>query len=193
MKIMTILEPKDIRQRNHWECGACASMAAASLFAVGPETLDGWVDLLGTSEEESTSPQAIIEAFTDLGLEVTEMHGMTIAELAEEIDAGRPVLVPCQDYTGVRSPKAEWDYGHWLVVCGVIPSEVGYIVCQDSSHENVENKPGGDVPKQSAEEAGDICAPGKALIEQATWLEAWHDVGQDGTEYFEYGISIGEK
>ena len=128
-----ILEPIDIRQPNHWECGACASMSAASLFAVGPDSLAGWVKLLGTSEAKSTSPQAIVKAFTDLGLDVNERQKMTIDDLAASVAAGRPVICCCQDYTGIRSANATFDYGHWVVVIGVLPA---YCVIQDSSIEN---------------------------------------------------------
>ena len=195
-----ILEPIDIRQPNHWECGACASMSAASLFAVGPDSLAGWVKLLGTSEAKSTSPQAIVKAFTDLGLDVNERQKMTIDDLAASVAAGRPVICCCQDYTGIRSANATFDYGHWVVVIGVLPA---YCVIQDSSIENALGIPGGDVPKNAESDMGTLTAPGRVLvyrdksfvpegIEARTWLENWHDVGEDGKKYVQYGISIGK-
>lgn len=191
-----ILEPADIRQPNHWACGACASMAVASLFGVGPTTLEGWIDLLGTSEEKSTSPQAIIRVFTDLGLLARDRQLMNVEDLAASVDADSPVICPVQDYTGVRSSKAAWDYGHYLPVIGVLPN---YIVVQDSSIENALGVPGGDVPPDQVSDTGNIAAPGRVLIYRDAWMAngddglpvIWRDVGEDGTKYIRYGISIG--
>jgi DNA-binding ferritin-like protein len=200
-KQITILKPADVRQPDHWECGDCASKSAASLWGIGPDTLAGWVTLLGSSEEKSTSAQAIIKAFTDLGCDVVAQQNMSIDDLAESIAAGRPVICPVQDYTGVRSAKALWDYGHWVLVIGVIPD---YVIIQDSSIENALGMPGGDVPKAEETDMGNLAAPGRVLVyrdqsvvpadqpDALTWLEKWHDVGEDGTEYTQYGISIGK-
>jgi DNA-binding ferritin-like protein len=195
-----ILEPTNVRQRNHWECGACASMSAASLFGVGPQDLDDWVELLGTNEARSTSPQAIVEAFRGFGCQVEERQGMTAADLAGYVAAGRAVICPVQDYTGIRSKKASWEYGHWVVAIGVLDR---YVVIQDSSIQNALGIPGGDVPADEAADVGNLAAPGRVLVyrdksvlppdqpDALTWMENWQDVGEDGTEYICYGIVIG--
>ena len=183
-----ILDPPDIRQDNHWECGAAATMCAAGLFGIGPKSLAAWVKRLGTTEEKSTAPQSIIATLNALGLIVEARQNLTIPELAEFVSEGRPVICPVQDYTGERSTKALWEYGHYLTVVGVVP---GYVICHDSSIENLEREPGGDVPSNQAESSGDISAPGVILIREQAWLRGWHDVGEDGAKYVRYGIAVG--
>ncbi len=185
---LAILDPPDIRQDNHWECGAAATMCAVRLFGLGPKSLATWAKKLGTSEEKSTAPQNIISFVEGLGLIVEARQGMTIADLAECVSQGRPVICPVQDYSGERSAKALWNYGHYLTVVGVVP---GYAICHDSSIENLEREPGGDVPASQAGQSGDIAAPGTILIREEDFLTNWHDVGEDGTKYVCYGIAVG--
>jgi hypothetical protein len=183
-----ILEVPDVRQQNHWECGAAASMAVGRYFGTGPTSLDAWATALGTTEAKSTSPAAIVAYMASLGLQVQGRENMTVQDLAASVSAGRPVICPVQDYTGERSSKALWNYGHYLTVIGVFP---GYVVCQDSSIENLQREPGGDVPAGSAEKSGDISAPGRVLIRWQDWNQAWHDVGENGQKFVRFGISIG--
>ena len=65
-----------------------------------------------------------------------------------------------------------------------------YVVCQDSSLENWEKVPGGDV-KHGQE--NNIDAPGRILVRDTEWLDVWHDVGADGTKYMRFGIAVGPK
>jgi hypothetical protein len=187
---LAILAPPDIRQDNHWECGAAATMCACRLFGLGPSRLSAWAKNLGTSEEKSTAPEAIVAYVESLGLIVEARQGMSVADLAECASQGRPVVCPVEDYSGERSSKALWNYGHYLTVVGVVP---GYVICHDSSIENLEREPGGDVPVRQAEQSGDISAPGTILIREEDWLDNWHDVGEDGTKYVRYGIAVGPR
>ena len=187
---LTAIEVPDIRQDNHWRCGAAAAMCVGRYFGVGPTTLDEWSDALGTTEAKSTAPAAIVAYLQSLGLQVGVGSNLTIEDLAASIAAGRPVICPVQDYIGQRSAKALWDYGHYLTVIDVIP---GYVICQDSSIENLEREPGGDVPAGSQERSGDISAPGRVLIRVADWLKNWHDIGENGEKFVQYGISVGPK
>lgn len=118
---------------------------------------------------------------------MTEKHGMTLDDLQASVAAGRPVICPVQDYGNQRAPGASFAYGHWLTVIGVLP---GYVICQDSSIENVERVPGGDVPASDAEHDQNIAAPGRILVRAADWLRVWHDQDAGGTKYVRYGISV---
>src|SRR5581483_7932948 len=97
-----------------------------------------------------------------------------------------------QDY-GKRMPRgAEFLYGHYLVVLGVVPSEDGAeIVCQDPSIENVEHEPkhpsrssyattGGDVPAGKAEESDNIADAGRVIIPSQRFLDCWEDQTEEG-------------
>jgi hypothetical protein len=175
----------DIRQPNHWTCGAAAATGVGLLYGVGPKDIEGWVSLLGTTEQDSTRPQAIIEAFGSFNCPVQARQGMTIADLTGYVQQGVPVIVCVQDYASEQSPKASFDYGHYLTVCGVIP---GFIICQDSSIENAESVAGGDVTTPTAEEP--LQANGKVLIGEQEFLSAWHDQDVDGNKLDRFGIAV---
>ena len=66
-----------------------------------------------------------------------------------------------------------------------------HVICQDSSIENLEGTSGGDVPANKANEAGNIEARGHVLIHWKDWLEAWHDVGENGEKFVKFGIAVG--
>ena len=182
-----IIDIPDIRQINHWSCGAASSNAVGSYFGVGPKTLPEWEKVLETSEEKSTDPKAIVAFLKTLGLMAEPRQNMTIADLETAINSGSPVIVCVQDYSGVRSNKAKWAYGHYLTIIGRIP---GYLVAQDSSIENAEHKPGGDVSESKADHDGNLAAPGRVLIRDEDFVAAWHDVGEDGTKYVNFGIVV---
>lgn len=183
-----IIEIPDIRQPNHFACGCCSAMSVGKHYGVGPKTEKEWEKALGTTEERSTSPNAIVGYLTRLGLHVEAREEMTVSNLAGYVKAGWPVICPVQDYGNVRSKKAAYDYGHWLTVIAVLP---GYIVVQDSSEENAEHVPGGDVPKSNADGAGNLSAPGRVLIREEDWIKAWHDKTEDGTLLQQFGIAVG--
>lgn len=183
-----ILEPPDVRQENHWECGAASSACVGGLFGVGPKTLQEWSDALGTTEAKSTAPAAIVSYFQKLGCQVVARDNLTLADLIGSVNQGWPVICPVQDYMGERSKNAAWDYGHYLTVIGVVP---GYVVVQDSSIENLQREPGGDVPPQQTEKSGNLAAPGRVLIRFQDWQDAWHDMDESGNKLVRYGISVG--
>src|SRR6516225_2341273 len=93
-----LIEVPDVRQRDHFSCGAASANSVGLHFGVGPKTLEAWKKLLGTDVEESTHPQAIVKAFADLGLSVSARSGMTVEDLARLTSRGAPVICPVQDY-----------------------------------------------------------------------------------------------
>jgi HK97 family phage portal protein len=183
-----VLEVPDIRQQDDYSCGACAAMCVGRFFGVGPTTLDAWKRALGTDVEQSTSPTAIVNYLSSLGLTVEAQQGMTIDDLAACIAGGRPVICPVQDYGSQRAPGASFAYGHYLTVIGIIP---GYVICQDSSIENDERKPGGDVPPGQGDPSQNLEAHGRVLIRQDDFFKAWHDRDSANNQYDQYGIAVG--
>ena len=177
-----LLEVPDIRQHDHYSCGACAAMSVGRYFGVGPGTLPEWKQLLGTAVEHSTDPQAIVETMRSFGLKVEAQDGMTIDDLAAYCERGMPVIVCVQDYGPFVPEKAEWPYGHYLTVIGVLnptPPGKGYVFCQDSSADNVIGN------------SGSIQAAGRVMIDQADFWKMWHDVDEHGTKYVRFGIAVG--
>jgi hypothetical protein len=121
---------------------------------------------------------------------------MSVDDLAAETAAGRPVICCCQDYVAQnsdpRDPQAAWDYGHWMTCLGVIGQAPDrFLVFQDSSEENMERLPGGDVPKADEDPETVVEEPGRRFVSEKRWIPAWHDEAVDGVMYDHYGISVG--
>lgn len=175
-----IIEVPDIVQPNRFGCGAAASMCVGRYFGVGPEKFGEWEKALGTTVEKSTSPQAIVEYLSSLGLRVVARWNMEIDDLAACWKAGMPVICPVQDYGAAVPAKALWNYGHYLTVIGLVPGKPGYVACQDSSEQNI------------IRGQGSVQAPGRILIAADKWLEIWHDRDVEGKKYVRYGIAVGK-
>lgn len=185
-----LLDVPDIRQPNHFYCGASATFAVTQFFQVGAKTLEETARILGTNVEQSTHPQAIIDYLTSLGLTVEPRGGMTVVDLAHYHARSMPVICPVQDYGNRREAGASFAYGHYLTVIGV--GMGNRIFCQDSSIENVERVPGGDVPKYQEEDSDNIAEPGRIMVEPDRWMEVWHDKDIDGNKFIRYGIAVGK-
>lgn len=194
----------DCRQDTHWTCGKEATKAVAQYFlGIGFATDEEILDALGTNEAKSTAPERIVAYLGDLGLIAVPKQHMTIQDLIQAISDGKLVIICCQDYKGVRSAKAVWEYGHYLVIIGVQPAidedgnSTWVIVCQDSSIENLEGLPGGTVPASQADDEGALEDHGRVLIRWSDFDENWHDIGEPkpdgspGTVYDHFGIVVG--
>jgi HK97 family phage portal protein len=173
-----LLEVPDIRQPDHYSCGACAAMCVGQYFGVGPSSLQEWKDALGTDMEQSTRPMRIVEHLSSLGLVVTSAHNMTLDDLRRFWRAGQPVICPVQDYGPFLPGAATFDYGHYLTVIG---ASLGYVFAQDSSADN------------ALEGEGSDAAPGRVMIAEQKWLENWHDTDIDGNPYAAFGIAVGRE
>lgn len=180
-----IIEVPDIRQRDHFSCGAACSMSVGQYFGIGPSTLEEWKKILGTDAEESTHPQSIVDTFKKMGCEVESKSGMTLDDLSSFLQRDMPVIVCVQDY-GPRVPKgARFEYGHYIVVIGRM--EGHYIFCQDPSEDNV--IAGGD--NSNLSKVGSIQKPGRIMIAEEDFLKVWHDKDVDGNKYIRWGCAIG--
>lgn len=179
-----LIEVPDIRQRDHYSCGAAATMSVGRYFGVGPSKLEQWKKLLGTDVEESTKPTAIVSVLEQMGLTVESHEQLTIDDLERYTSQDMPVICPIQDY-GPRVPKqARYSYGHYISVIGV---GAGYVFCQDSSEDNV--IAGGDDTPLS--KTGSVQKPGRVMIDVETFDKIWHDKDIDGNVYDHFGIVVG--
>jgi hypothetical protein len=180
----------DIRQADHFSCGAAGSDCIGRHFGIGPQTLDGWKKALGTNDKTSTDPYAIVAYFTKLGARVHAKTHMTVSQLAAAIKNNSPILVCVQDYMDVKE-KEGFAMGHYLVVEGVIGQKPNrFIICQDSSAENAAHVPGGDVPPAEADNTGSIADLGRIMVPEKRWLECWHDETSSGVKLIRFGIVV---
>jgi HK97 family phage portal protein len=173
-----LLEVPDIRQPDHFSCGACAAMCVGQYFGVGPASLEEWKAALGTDVQQSTKPMEIVRYLSELGLVVTAAHNMTLDDLRRFWAAGQPVICPVQDYGPFLPGAATFDYGHYLTVIGV---SLGYVFAQDSSADN------------ALEGEGSDAAPGRIMVAEQTWLDNWHDKDSDENQYVCFGIAVGRE
>ncbi len=155
----------DLEQSSDFACGASCMMAIGEYFGVGPETEAEWIRLLGTNED-GTSPQAIIQVASDLGLDVHAMQKMTLNQLEAELNAGRPCMLPIQAYSsgGEAEEESGNDSGHWVVAIGMDSDRV---IVEDPEIKGSR----GDIPLDE-------------------FVNRWHDVGADQKPYVRYGISF---
>jgi hypothetical protein len=144
-------------------------------------------DVLGTTLSHSTDPQAIVKVVSQTN-QVTAHDRMTIEQLKEFTDRGIPVIVCVQDYSRRRQPGAAFPYGHYLTVLHVYEDTV---ICQDSSLENVEHVPGGDVKKSQEDHDENIGAPGRVPIMRDVFDRNWHDRDAKGKLYDHWGCAVG--
>lgn len=112
-----LIDLPDIRQRNDFECGMSATLSVLLYFGVGEHNPDKLSDILGTNVKTSTSPQAIIDYLSSVGLEVEARQHMTIDDLRQCWREGRPVICCIQEY-GKADKRASYEYGHWVVSIG---------------------------------------------------------------------------
>ncbi len=188
----SFIELDDVRQEVTWACGAMAAMACGLLWGVGPKTKRGWIDALGSNENDGTPPEAIISYLTSLGLQIEARDNMTLDDLEANWRKGWPVIVCGQDYVSVNAllANAEWEFGHWLVYIG--GPAFGYIWFQDSAADNALGRPGGTIDDVTCD-SGTVSAPGKVMIAVDDWMRLWHDKSGDGTKLVRYGIAIGPR
>lgn len=174
-----LIDVPDIRQPTAWSCGAAAAMCVGKYFGVGPDSIEEWIQELGTDVEYSTKPRHISDYLARLGLAVTSAQNMTVNDLRNFWRKGMPVICPVQDYGSVREPGAKFLYGHYLTVIG---AAMGYVFAQDSSEENV-IEPGSD----------SVQAPGRIMIAEDEWMSIWHDKDFDGNEFICFGMAVAKE
>jgi hypothetical protein len=116
---------------------------------------------------------------------------MTVGQLATAVKHGRPIIVCLQDYGNVRPSEAEFNFGHYVVVQGVVGKPQNrYVIAQDSSGENADHVPGGDVQADESDNTSDIADLGKIMVPESRWNAAWHDQDAAGVKYLHYGIVV---
>ncbi|MDE2099675.1 MAG: phage portal protein [Patescibacteria group bacterium] len=179
----------DVRQENHYECGAACFAAVCQHYSVSI-TVGQAAKLLGTNVQKSTDPQAIVRELRKLGIAAQPRKGMTVEQLRECTDAGHPVICCLQDYGDRREEGASFEYGHYMVA---LEASHGVVIFQDPSIENVEREPGGDTPRSEADRSGNVAMPGRVVLDAAKLVDVWHDQRANGEKLEQFGIVCGPR
>lgn len=187
-----IIGAADVPQPNDYTCWPAACASINRHFGFQPQTVRELASILGTTKEKSTFPSRVVQYYQSIPkASVFAKQGMSIGDLANAANSGHLTIVAVRDY-GARMPaRRQANYGHALLVMGVMPSDdemdgdegalsPGYVVCQDPSEDNIIK------PRQQS-----IQAKGKILIEIPKFLKCWRDVDGAGRRLERFGITVG--
>lgn len=148
-----------VAQAKTYTCGPSALLAVCERFGVGA-TEQSLEEMLGTTSEDGTPPDAMLACCQLLDLDCEAKDGMTVEDLAVEVAKGNPVIVCMQ---AIGDPADGWDEGHWTVVIGVTPEKV---LLHDPA-------PGKDVS-----------------VTREEFEQRWHDYETGGRQFVHYGLIV---
>jgi len=113
---------KETRQSTEYSCGASSLQAVLSYWGKNVDEAE-LMQLLGTTPEEGTYPEAILRVARSLGFEAELKENVKLAEVKRVTDRGEPVMVLGQMWRsgvpGDAPMSEEWDSGHWFIVLDV--------------------------------------------------------------------------
>ena len=168
-----------LRQYGDYTCGVtCVQMLMNWLYPYEADlNLTAYEELLGTTPENGTPPDAILRYFEESGVEFAALHSLTPDDLRQKLDAGHPVLLPLQAWSSAEDGSYQLDdpsdpetylaEGHW-VIC------VGY----------------GQRGEQAYFLFNDPACVGHDLIDADEFDRRWIDRDGAGTVYDHFGIEI---
>ncbi len=96
-------------------------MSVCRYFGVGPDTLDEFVEVLGTNERTGTYYKNIVAYARRMGLDAYSEYDMTAEQLQDLVSTGSPVICSIQAHANDPSvyddPDSNED-GHYVVAVG---------------------------------------------------------------------------
>lgn len=125
-----LIDVPALRQYGDYTCGAtCVQMLMNWLYPYEADlNLTAYEELLGTTPENGTSPDAILRYFEESGVEFAALHSLTLDDLRQKLDAGHPVLLPLQAWSSAEDGSYQLDdpsdsetylaEGHWVICVG---------------------------------------------------------------------------
>jgi len=116
----SLLSVPDVRQTTDYTCSASALQAVLAYFgeeAGEPELASE----LGATPHEGAPPEAIVRVARAHGLSAELRENLRIADLAQAVRRGVPVIVALQAWPDapIRDYAQTWDDGHYVVVIAV--------------------------------------------------------------------------
>jgi len=110
----------NVSQQYDWSCGAAVVLSLLLYYGKGPLN----EEIVGKKlkmDETGTDPYQIKRVLKNYGLKFIEYRGMTIEQLRQNVDKGRPVLIMLQawgkpeKYSRCKNGCKD---GHWLIAIG---------------------------------------------------------------------------
>lgn len=173
------LELPNLRQYGDYSCGTtCVQMVMNWLYPqAGDKNLTAYEEALGTTREDGTPPESILQYFADNGVEAEAARDRTIQDLVEALDNGHPMVLCLQAWTDApdgsfnvtdpTDPDTYFTCGHWVICVGYQKTREGYRFFFN-----------------------DPACVGHALLEEEELEVRWTDLDADGQELRHYGIEI---
>ncbi len=105
-----------IKQQKDWSCGASIFRSICEYFKIHGDEKE-FINLLD-SDKSGTWPQSIIKAAAKLGLHVDAKNNMSIDQLKNSLDSGRPVICAMQAWGSKKSYYENNQTGHYVAAIG---------------------------------------------------------------------------
>ena len=160
----------DVRQAEHYSCGASSMQAVLSYWGLDAFEAD-LRTYLNTTPHHGTYPWDMFRVARDLGFEAEWKDNLTIADLEASVRDGVPVIIDGQRF---KEPNKTWEdswaYGHYMVVIGVDDRSV-YL------------------------EDPDLLGT-RLVMDRDEFVQSWHDyeaeipTGPDSPKYYGVGVFI---
>ncbi len=110
-----------MRQPDDYSAGATALMAIGKYSGLGPKTIDEWKQGVRATAEDGVYYKNIVQYAAKLGMQPALKVAMTIDDLKQVLDAGKPVICSIQAYADdprEYDDPAKNSNGHYVVAVG---------------------------------------------------------------------------
>jgi predicted double-glycine peptidase len=112
----------DVRQSTTYSCGAAALQALLCYWGIDKREGD-LMRALETSEEEGTSPEAIVRVAKEVGCKAYSKEDLGLKDIEESLRQRIPVICAIQAWADIHSAGFSWDKawedGHYVIVIGL--------------------------------------------------------------------------
>ena len=115
-----------VSQAAPWTCGPATLMAALIYFGLFDDAESRLDADLGATPELGVAPQRLAAGARAFGLTAEVRTGMTLDDLADEVESGAIVIVALQAWPSRPNTDLakSWEDGHYVVVVGLDDSRV---------------------------------------------------------------------
>ena len=107
----------EVQQKTHFSCAAAVVHSICSYWGLQLPSHYDYFPHLETDESYGTLPQKIANYFKSTGLTAVIQYNMTIKNLCQEINQGKPVILALQAWGNPRH-YAKTGNGHYVVAIG---------------------------------------------------------------------------
>jgi predicted double-glycine peptidase len=156
----------EVQQKTHFSCAAAVVHSICSYWGLGLPSHYDYFPYLETDESYGTLPSKIARYLKSVGLSVDLQYNMTIRNLCQEVNKGKPVILAVQAW-GNPKQYTKTVSGHYIVAIGYDEKNIYF------------------------EDPWLNCSRG--FIPKNELLKRWHDMDYLGVTHSKMGIIISHK